>query len=202
MIVLHLGRGASVAAIAGGRCVDTSMGMTPLEGLVMGTRGGDLDPALVPHLHRTRGLAVAEIEEALNTASGLRALAGAADLREVHRAIAAGDRDAAVALAAYCYRIRKYVGAYLAALGGAHAIVFTGGVGEHDAEVRARSLAGLEPLGIAVDPARNAAGETTISPPGARVAVLVVATDEELELAREAAALVAPQTSTSPCSSA
>jgi acetate kinase len=166
------------------------MGMTPLEGLVMGTRGGDLDPALVPHVHRTARLTVAEIERALNTASGLLALAGAADLREVHRRIAAGDRDAAAALEVYCYRIRKYVGAYLAALGGADAIVFTGGVGEHDAEVRARSLAGLERLGIAVDPARNAAGEATISPPGAPVAVLVIPTDEELEMARQAAALV------------
>jgi acetate kinase len=188
LIVLHLGNGASAAAIAGGRSVDTSMGLTPLEGLVMGTRGGDLDPALVPHLHRTRGLAVDEIERALNSASGLRALAGAADLREVHRRVAAGDSGAAQALAVYCYRIRKYVGAYLAALGGAHAIVFTGGVGEHDAQVRARSLAGLERLGIAVDPARNAAHEVTISPPGAPVAVLVVGTDEELEMARQTAA--------------
>ena len=190
LIVLHLGNGASAAAIAGGRSVDTSMGMTPLEGLVMGTRGGDLDPALVPHVHRTAGLDVGEIERALNTASGMRALAGAADLREVHRRIAAGDREAEAALEVYCYRIRKYVGAYLAVLGGADAIVFTGGVGEHDAEVRARSLAGLERLGIAVDPERNAAGETTISPPGARTAVLVVPTDEELEMATQAAALV------------
>jgi acetate kinase len=190
LIVLHLGNGASAAAIAGGRSVDTSMGMTPLEGLVMGTRGGDLDPALVPYVHRTAGLDVDAIERELNTASGLRALAGAADLREVHRRIAAGDREAALALDVYCYRIRKYVGAYLAALGGAHAIVFTAGVGEHDAEVRARSLAGLERLGIAVDPVRNAANETTISPPDARSAVLVVPTDEELEMARQAVALV------------
>jgi acetate kinase len=191
LIVLHLGNGASAAAIAGGRSVDTSMGMTPLEGLVMGTRGGDVDPALVPHVHRTAGLSVGEIERALNTAGGLRALAGAGDMRDVHRRIAAGDADAAAALEVYCYRIRKYVGAYLAVLGGADAIVFTGGVGEHDAEVRARSLAGLERLGIAVDDQRNVAGETTISPPEARTAVLVIPTDEELEMATQAADVVA-----------
>jgi acetate kinase len=190
LIVLHLGNGASAAAIAGGRSIDTSMGLTPLEGLVMGTRSGDVDPALVLHLRRTAGLSVDEIDDLLNTASGMRALAGAADMREVHRRVAAGDAAAMLALDVYCYRIRKYVGAYLAALGAAHAIVFTGGVGEHDAEVRARSLAGLERLGIAVDPVRNAAGATAISPAGARVAVLVIPTDEELEMAMQAAALV------------
>jgi acetate kinase len=190
LIVLHLGNGASAAAIAGGRSIDTSMGLTPLEGLVMGTRSGDLDPAVVFHLQRTAGLTVEEIDDLLNTGSGMRALAGDADLREVHRRVAAGDATAALALDVYCYRIRKYVGAYLAALGGADAIVFTGGVGEHDAEVRGRSLAGLERLGIAVDPARNASGGPTISPPGARVAVLVIPTDEELEMATQAAALV------------
>jgi acetate kinase len=190
LIVLHLGNGASAAAVAGGRSVDTSMGLTPLEGLVMGTRSGDVDPALVLHLRRTAGLGVDEIDDLLNTASGMRALAGDSDMRAVHRRIAAGEADAALALDVYCYRVRKYVGAYLAALGGADAIVFTGGVGEHDAVVRSQSLAGLESLGIAVDPARNEAGETTISPPGSAIAVLVVPTDEELEMATQAAALV------------
>jgi acetate kinase len=190
LIVLHLGNGASAAAVAGGRSVDTSMGLTPLEGLVMGTRSGDVDPALVLHLRRTAGLGADEIDDLLNTASGMLALAGESDMRAVHRRIAAGDADAALALDVYCYRVRKYVGAYLAALGGADAIVFTGGVGEHDAVVRERSLAGLESLGIAVDPARNAAAETTISPDGAGIAVLVVPTDEEYEMAVQAAALV------------
>jgi acetate kinase len=190
LIVLHLGNGASATAIAGGRSVDTSMGLTPLEGLVMGTRSGDVDPALVLHLRRTAGLEVEEIEDVLNSGSGLLGLAGAGDMREVHRRVAAGDADAALALEVYCYRIRKYVGAYLAALGRVDAIVFTAGVGEHDATVRARALAGLERLGIAVDPERNEAGTGFISPPDADVAVLVVPTDEELEIASQAAALV------------
>jgi acetate kinase len=179
--------------VAGGRSVDTSMGLTPLEGLVMGTRSGDVDPALVLHLRRTAGLQVDEIDRLLNTQSGMLALAGAADLREVHRRIVAGDAAAALALDVYCYRIRKYVGAYLAALGRADAIVFTAGVGEHDPIVRERALGGLEELGIAVDPARNAAASAearVISPPGARIAVLVVPTDEELEMATQTAELV------------
>jgi acetate kinase len=190
LIVLHLGNGASATAIERGRSVDTSMGLTPLEGLVMGTRSGDVDPSLVLHLRRTAGLGVEEIEDVLNTGSGLLGLAGAGDMREVHRRIAARDADAAVALDVYCYRIRKYVGAYLAALGRVDAIVFTAGVGEHDAVVRERSLAGLERLGIAVDPERNQAGARIISPSGAEVAVLVVPTDEELEIATQAAAVI------------
>src|SRR4051795_659232 len=193
VIVLHLGNGASAAAVKGGRSIDTSMGLTPLEGLVMGTRSGDVDPALVLHLRRTAGLAVDEIDRLLNAESGLRALAGAGDMREVHRRIAAGDEAAALALDVYCYRIRKYIGAYLAALGRADAVVFTAGVGENDAEVRARSLAGLDGLGIAVDPERNAAASRAprvVSPDGGPVAVLVVPTDEELEMATQAAALV------------
>jgi acetate kinase len=193
LVVLHLGNGASAAAIAGGRSVDTSMGLTPLQGLVMGTRSGDVDPSLLLHLHRTSGLALEAIDTALNSASGMLALAGEVDMREVHRRIADGDEHAALALAVYCYRIRKYVGGYLAVLGGADAIVFTAGVGENDAVVRARSLAGLEALGIEVDAALNAAPERearAISPASARVAVLVVPTDEEREIAAQAAALV------------
>ena len=193
VIVLHLGNGASATAVAGGRSVDTSMGLTPLEGLVMGTRSGDVDPAVVLHMRRTAGLDVEEIDSVLNSGSGLLALAGDGDMREVHRRIAAGDEDAAVALEVYCYRIRKYVGAYLAALGRADAIVFTAGVGENDPVVRARSLAGLEGFGIAVDEERNAAPSheaRTISPDGAPVAVLVIPTDEEREMAAEAAELV------------
>jgi acetate kinase len=163
------------------------MGLTPLEGLVMGTRSGDVDPALVLHLRRTAGLGVEEIERLLNSGSGMLGLAGAGDMREVHRRIAAGDPDAALALDVYCYRIRKYVGAYFAVLGHVDAVVFTAGVGEHDAVVRARSLDGL--FGIAVDPERNQANASVISPPDADTAVLVVPTDEELEIATQAAAL-------------
>jgi acetate kinase len=190
VIVLHLGNGASASAVANGRSIDTSMGLTPLEGLVMGTRSGDVDPALVLHVRRTRNLSTEEIDAVLNSRSGLLALAGDNDMREVQRRAAAGDPAAELALDVYCYRIRKYVGAYLAALGGADAIAFTAGVGENDALVRARSLAGLERLGIVVDDARNTAGETVISPDGAVVAVLVIPTNEELEMATQAAALV------------
>jgi acetate kinase len=190
VIVLHLGNGASASAVAGGRSIDTSMGLTPLEGLVMGTRSGDVDPALVLHVRRTRGLSTDEIDAVLNSRSGMLALAGDNDMREVQRRVQAGDAAAELALDVYCYRIRKYVGAYLAALGGADAIAFTAGVGENDAVVRDRSLAGLERLGIRVDPERNAAGETIISPDGAPVAVLVIATDEELEMATQAAMVV------------
>ncbi len=193
LIVLHLGNGASAAAIAGGRSVETSMGFTPLEGLVMGTRSGDVDPSLVLHLLRA-GVDPDQIEDALNRRSGMVALAGSGDLREAHARARGGDARAALALDVYCHRIRKYVGAYLAVLGRVDAIVFTAGVGENDAIVRARSLEGLEGLGIAVDAARNdaaASGARAISPDGAGVAVLVVPTDEELEMAIQADALVA-----------
>ena len=193
VVVLHLGNGASACAVSGGRSVETSMGLTPLEGLVMGTRSGDVDPALVPHLGRVAGMQVDDLDRALNKESGMVGLAGANDLREVHRLARAGDGDAALALEVYCHRIRKYVGAYYAVLGRVDAVVFTAGVGENDAWVRAHTLAGLERLGIEVDPARNEAsgsGVRRISPDGAEVAVLVVPTDEELEIAREAVELL------------
>jgi acetate kinase len=189
-IVLHLGNGASATAVSGGRSVDTSMGLTPLEGLVMGTRSGDVDPALVAHVLRTSKLSVDEIDEVLNSRSGLLALAGDNDMREVHRRIAAGDPAAELALDVYCYRVRKYVGAYMAALGGCDAIVFTAGVGENDPVVRGQSLHGLERLGVVVDPDRNLAGGPVISADASAVSVLVVPTDEELEMALQAAALV------------
>jgi len=193
VVVLHLGNGASACAVNGGRSVETSMGLTPLEGLVMGTRSGDVDPALVPHLGRVAGMQVDDLDRALNKESGMVGLAGVNDLREVHRLARAGDGDAALALEVYCHRIRKYVGAYYAVLERVDAVVFTAGVGENDAWVRAHALAGLERLGIEVDPARNEAsgsGTRRVSPDGADVAVLVVPTDEELEIAREAVELL------------
>ncbi|MGY1608132.1 MULTISPECIES: acetate/propionate family kinase [unclassified Geodermatophilus] len=194
-VVLHLGNGASATAVAGGRSVDTSMGMTPLEGLVMGTRSGDVDPAVVAHLHRVAGLGPEEVDRALNTSSGMLALAGTNDLREVHRRIADGDADAALALDVFCHRVRKYVGAYLAVLGRTDAIAFTGGIGENDPVVRSRSLAGMEPLGVRLDEERNAdrsPGGRRVSADDSAVAVLVVPTDEELEMARQAVDLLAP----------
>ncbi len=190
-IVLHLGNGASATAVKAGRSVDTSMGLTPLEGLVMGTRSGDVDPALVAHVRRTRNLTDDEIDSVLNSRSGLVALAGDNDMREVHRRIAMGDAAAELALDVYCYRIRKYVGAYMAALGGCDAIVFTAGVGENDPVVRERSLAGLERLGVRLDSDSNAAGGPVISAASSEVTVLVIPTNEELEMARQAVALVA-----------
>ncbi|WAB84170.1 acetate kinase [Microcella daejeonensis] len=194
LIVLHLGNGASIAAIDAGRSIDTSMGLTPLQGLVMGTRSGDLDPAVLLHLHRQAGLSVDELDTLLNKQSGLLGLSGSADMRDVTRAADEGDADAALALDVWAHRIRHYVGAYLAQLGGLDAVVFTAGVGENSAPLRSRALAGLEHLGVHVDPERNGAKDRsarTISPEGASVAVLVVPTNEELSIARQAAALAA-----------
>ncbi len=193
LVVLHLGNGASATAVRAGRSVDTSMGLTPLEGLVMGTRSGDVDPALAAHLSRTAGLSAEQVEQALNRDSGLRGLAGSNDVREVLARAAAGDPEARLALDVYCYRLRKYVGAYAAALGRLDAVVFTAGVGEHAAAVREQAMAGLGLLGIAIDRARNesdAAAARWISPDGAPVAVLVVPTDEEREMARQALEVV------------
>ncbi len=188
MIVLHLGNGASMAAIRGGRSVDTSMGLTPLEGLVMGTRSGDLDPAIPFHLHRVAGLTIDELDDLLNRRSGMLGLSGHADMREVIDAAAGGDESAALALEVYLHRIRHYIGAYAAVLGGLDALVFTAGVGENSDIVRAGAVRGLEFLGIAIDPAANAArGDTAriISAADSPVAVLIVPTDEELEIARQ-----------------
>jgi acetate kinase len=194
VITLHLGNGASACAVAGGRSVATSMGLTPLEGLVMGTRSGDLDPAIALHLQRTGGMSVDEVDDLLNHRSGLLGLCGANDVREVLRRRAAGDAAATLALDVYAQRVKSYVGAYYALLGHVDAITFTAGVGEHAVEVRAAALAGLHRLGIRVDDARNRAAEPRerlISPEGAEVAVCVVPTDEELEIATETRAVVA-----------
>ena len=193
LIVLHLGNGASACAIEGGRSVDTSMGLTPLEGLMMGTRSGDVDPALAAYLARAARLDSMAVDAALNQESGLLALAGSSDLRDVWAAIDKGDPDARLAIDVYCHRIRKYVGAYYAVLGRVDAVVFTAGVGEHDPGVRAGALAGLGRLGITVDPDRNSApgtGERFISPEGVEVPVLVIPTDEEAEIARQTLDLV------------
>jgi acetate kinase len=193
LITLHLGNGASAAAVAGGRCIDTSMGLTPLEGLVMGTRSGDLDPAVMFYLHREAGLSVDDIDDLLNKRSGMLGLAGANDMREVERRAADGDQAAAEALDVYCYRIRKYVGAYAAALGRLDALVFTAGIGENSDGVRAGVCSGLEGLGITLNPHRNRARTTsprTISPDDAPVAVLVVPTNEELEIAEQTLTVV------------
>lgn len=193
MIVLHLGNGASAAAIRGGRSIDTSMGLTPLEGLVMGTRSGDLDPAILFYLNRVAGLGIDELDDLLNRRSGLLGLSGHADMREVIAAADAGDLAACEALDVYLHRIRHYIGAYAAVLHGLDALVFTAGVGERSDVVRAGAVRGLEFLGIAIDPDANAAGgdgPRSISPAGSPVAVLVIPTDEELEIAHQTARVV------------
>ncbi|MDH6133121.1 acetate kinase [Kitasatospora sp. MAA4] len=193
VIVLHLGNGGSASAVAGGVCVETSMGLTPLEGLVMGTRSGDVDPGVIFHLHRVGGLSVDEIDDLLNRRSGLLGLCGDNDMREVLRRAAEGDAEAELAFRAYVHRLRKYIGAYYAVLGRVDAIAFTAGVGENAAPVREAATAGLDSLGIAVDTELNSvrSGEArVISPAYARVTVAVVPTDEELEIAQQAFALV------------
>ncbi|GHC46443.1 acetate kinase [Streptomyces flavofungini] len=193
VIVLHLGNGASASAVRGGRCVDTSMGLTPLEGLVMGTRSGDLDPAVIFHLARVGGLSIDEIDTLLNKKSGLIGLCGDNDMREIRRRVDEGDEQARLAFDIYIHRLKKYIGAYYAVLGRVDAIAFTAGVGENAAPVRAAAVAGLEELGLAVDGELNAVrGDEPrlISPGYARVKVAVVPTDEELEIASQTYALV------------
>jgi acetate kinase len=193
LITLHLGNGASAAAIRAGVCVDTSMGLTPLEGLVMGTRSGDLDPAIPLFVQREAGLAAGAVDAALNEDAGLQGLAGTSDMRELLARESAGDERAALALELYCYRIRKYVGAYTAVLGRVDALVFTGGVGENAARVRSLACAGLEGLGIALDERANAAPvaeSVDVGRAGAPVRALVVRTNEELQIARETLAVL------------
>ncbi|MGQ5261864.1 acetate/propionate family kinase [Micromonospora sp. ZYX-F-536] len=191
-ITLHLGNGASACAVAGGRSVATSMGMSPLEGLVMGTRSGDLDPTVIFHLRREGGLSVDDIDDLLNHRSGLLGLTGVNDMREVLQRRADGDPAAELAFDVYVRRITGYVGAYYALLGRVDAITFTAGVGEHAAPVRSAALAGLDRLGIAVDQARNDGdGDRVISPDTSEVAVCVIRTDEEREIARQARDVVA-----------
>lgn len=193
-VVLHLGNGASACAVRGGRPVETSMGLTPMEGLVMGTRSGDVDPGVLLHLQRVGGLHLDELDDLLNHRSGLLGLCGVQDFRDLVDAIDAGDVAARAAYDVYCHRIRKYVGAYLAVLGGADVITFTAGTGEHVPRVRRDVLAGLERLGISVDAGRNDArggGPARISTDDSPVTVLVVPTDEELSIARQVADLLA-----------
>ncbi|MEU3250784.1 acetate kinase [Streptomyces sp. NPDC006997] len=193
VIVLHLGNGASASAVRAGRCVDTSMGLTPLEGLVMGTRSGDLDPAVIFHLARVGGMSTDEIDTLLNKRSGLIGLCGDNDMREIRRRVDEGDEQARLAFDIYIHRLKKYIGAYYAVLGTVDAVAFTAGVGENAAPVRQAAVAGLEQLGLAVDEELNAVrGDQPrlISPESARVAVAVVPTDEELEIATQTYALV------------
>lgn len=195
IITLHLGNGASACAIVGGRSVDTSMGFTPLEGLVMGTRSGDIDPAILDFIAAKEGMSLGELDAMLNKQSGLLGVSGlTADMRELLAEEAEnGDRRARLAIDLFCYRIRKYLGAYLAAMNGAHAVIFAGGIGENSVDVRRRICAGMDWLGIQVDDVKNAAlagGEGRIDVDGSRVQLWVIPTDEELLIARDTWRLV------------
>jgi acetate kinase len=195
LVALHLGNGASAAAVGGGHSVDTSMGMTPLEGLIMGTRCGDIDPAIPFYLGREAGLSPDAIEELLNRESGLKGLCGSNDMREVHRLAESGDQAARLALEMVAHRLKKYIGAYSAVLGRVDALVFTGGIGENDAWLRAHTCSGLATLGIEIDPQRNTGsdfGERAIHQDASRVAILVIPTNEELEIARQVSACLGP----------
>ena len=188
VITCHLGNGASITAVRGGRSVDTSMGLTPLEGLVMGTRSGDIDAAILPTLGRMRGMDLGELDALLNKKSGLLGVSGVSnDVRALLAAEADGNERARLALDVYAYRVRKYIGAYTAALGVVDALVFTAGVGENSAVMRARILEGLAPLGYALDAGRNAAarGEADVATDASAARVLVIPTREELVIARD-----------------
>jgi acetate kinase len=196
IVTMHLGNGASVAAVKGGRCVDTSMGLTPAEGLVMGTRCGDIDPAIITHLERTAGLSADQVDDLINKKSGLLGITGGtSDMRDVQAAAHNGGERARLAIDIYCYRARKYIGAYAAAMGGIDAVVFTAGTGENQASIRAGICQGLDFLGIKVDERKNQAahGECDISQDGSSCAVFVIPTNEELVIARETQRLVQEQ---------
>lgn len=197
LVSCHLGNGASVCAISGGRSMDTSMGLTPLEGLIMGTRCGDLDPGVVPYVARTLGLSVSEIEQALSTESGMAALGGqGGDVRRIEAAAGLGDQSAQLALDAYAYRICKYIGAYAAALGGCDAIAFTGGVGENSPTVRSSVLGRLEFLGFRTQstlnelPAFDVDGVAEFQESGSSGRLLIVQAREEWAMARQAQKLL------------
>jgi acetate kinase len=187
LVTLHLGNGCSMAAVRGGKCIDTSMGLTPLAGVMMGTRSGDIDPAILPFLMKEKGWSMDQVDSILNKQSGLKGICGMNDMRDIHAAAAKGDKKAALAVDMFVYRIKKYIGAYYAVTGPLDALVFTAGIGENDEIVRARVCANLEHLGISIDPARNAGRKkvaTAVQADSSKVAILVIPTNEELAIAK------------------
>lgn len=192
-ITLHLGNGCSMAAVKNGKCIDTSMGMTPLAGLMMGTRSGDIDPAIIFHLAAEKGLGVDHISDLLNKESGLKGICGSNDMRDIRRQAVAGQARATLALEMFAYRIKKYIGAYCAVLGRVDTLVFTAGIGENDCQAREDICMGLEGLGIEIDPELNRKLQNRHGPvhrKTSRVQIRVVPTNEELQIARETKALL------------
>ncbi|MCK5069607.1 MAG: acetate/propionate family kinase, partial [Desulfocapsa sp.] len=193
IITLHLGNGASATAVKGGKSIDTSMGLTPLEGLVMGTRSGDLDPAILFYLSRENNMDMAALDTLLNKESGLKGICGENDMRTISDAAKQGDSQAKLALSIFCYRLKKYIGAYMAALGGVDCIVFTGGIGENSAIVRQLSCQGMERLGLVLDDDKNALRQKEIlqiQGDDSRIKLLVIPTAEEYEIARQTLQLI------------
>lgn len=195
VITCHIGNGASIAAVLNGKVVDTSMGLTPLAGVMMGSRSGDIDPSAVTYLMEKLNMTPHEMSDFLNKKSGVLGITGiSSDMRDVEAAANEGNERAVLALKMYAYRVKKYIGSYAAAMGGVDAVVFTAGVGENQTGLRADICRGLEFLGIEMDEAANAAArgrEAVISSPSSRVKVVVVPTDEEIVIARDTQALVA-----------
>ena len=190
-IICHMGNGSSLSAVVGGKCVDTSMGLTPLEGVVMGSRSGDIDPAVLEYIMDNDGIDIHEMLNILNKKSGFAGLSCSSDMRDVHAAAEKGDEDAKIALEAWTYRLIKYIGAYTAAMNGTDAIIFTAGIGENDAVARGWVCDGLSYLGVKVDPAKNVRGTVgEISTPDSKVKVFVIPTNEELPIARDTKEIV------------
>lgn len=188
IITIHLGNGCSITAVDAGKCIDTSMGLGPVSGLIMGTRSGDIDPTIIFHLVNKLNYDLGQVDHFLNKKSGLLGLSGFSDMREVKAAIQNGNEDAILAYEMYAYRIKKYIGSYAAALGGLDAIVFTGGIGENDAAMRMKVVEGLSFMGLNIDDAKNAANSNSIraiQTTYSSVAILVVPTNEELEIANQ-----------------
>jgi acetate kinase len=202
IVTCHLGNGCSMTAISGGRAVDTSMGLTPTEGLVMGTRSGDLDPAILVYLARRLDAPASDIDRIINKESGLLGVSGlSSDMRDIEDAASKGHARAALALEVFCYRIRKYVGAYAAAMGGLDAIVFTAGIGENSPVVRERACRHLGFLGVELDEAKNASERgraVDIATASSRVRVLLIPTNEERMIARETMRVIAESAAPSP----
>ena len=198
LITAHLGNGASITAISGGKSVDTSMGFSPLPGLIMGTRSGDIDPAILFHLANDQGMTIAEMDRLLNKQSGLLGISGDNDLRDLERRMAEGDTSAKLAFDMYTYRIKKYIGMYTAVLGRVDALVFAAGVGENSVLVRQHACAGLEFLGYALAPDKNARGKqgqvTEIQSAESKCKILIIPTNEELEIALQVETVIQSKT--------